>query len=225
MGLDLYAKVENLFGFTKERYKLYSIFLEKLENIGKNKVLDIGCGSGEFMKLAKKKGFEILGIDLSSKMVEIANNRGLECKKVDICNIDKKYDVAVAIFDVLNYIPPKDVKNFLECVANVLKKDGFFICDINTLYGFEEIAQGALWIDREEEFVAIDSEFVNSVLTTNIVYFNKEKGCYKKESDTIIQYYHDINDLKVRGLKLVDIDFVSLFCDEVDKAVVTFKKE
>lgn len=225
MSLDLYAKIETHLSFKKEIDKLHNIFLERLKNLGVKRVLDIGCGSGDFILKAKRAGFDIEGIDLSVEMIKRASKKGVRAYNKDLCQIDKKYDAAVAIFDVLNYLEISSLKKFLCCVDNVLENSGYFICDINTLYGFEEVAPGAVVIDKEDIFISLDAEFKDDKLITKIVTFKKDKNCFKKESGDIVQYYHEVDDLKVcKSLELIDIDFVSLFSDVFDKAILTYKK-
>jgi len=226
LSLDLYAKVEPYLGFEKEIKKLHDIFLEKLINLNVKKVLDIGCGSGDFLVKAKKAGLDAEGIDLSKKMVEKALQKGVNAKHLDLCEVEKKYDAAVAIFDVLNYLDKENLKRFLFCVDNVLNSGGYFICDINTLYGFEEIAQGVIAIDKEEIFISLEAEFEDDKLKTKIVCFDKVSNeCFKKEAGEIIQYYHDIDSLKVcDNLQLIDVEFVALFSDISDKAILIYKK-
>jgi len=224
VGLDLYAKVEPLLGFEEEKQRLYRIYLKRLRALGATRVLDIGCGSGAFMQLAKEAGFDIVGIDLSPEMVRRAKEEGLACECVDICDLDRSFDAAVAIFDVLNYVPPQEVESFIECVAKVLEKGGHFIFDVNTLLGFEEVAQGALWIDAEELFVALEAEFKQGKLVTDIVYFEKKGECFMKESDRIVQYYHEVPIFKKAPFELVDLELISLFGEDADKALITLKK-
>ena len=226
MGLDLYAKIEPYLGFDEEVQSLHDIFLEKLLNINAKKVLDIGCGSGEFILKAKKNGIDIEGIDLSKEMVKRALDKGVFARAIDLCELEEKYDAAVAIFDVLNYLDKKELKRFLECVDNILVEGGYFICDINTLYGFKEIAPGVIAIDKNDKYIVLDAEFENNILLTKIDYFEKVDDCFKKYSGSIKQYYHEIEQLKtVKNLKIVDIDFVALFSDISDKAILVYKKE
>lgn len=222
MGLDLYAKVEPLLGFEEQKEELYTIFLNKLKELGVKSVLDIGCGSGRFMELAKQQGFAIKGVDLSPKMVERAREKGLECLCADICNLSASYDAAVAVFDVLNYL--ENPKPFLRCVKKLLKKGGYFLADINTYRGFEEIAQGSLWVDAGNEFVAVEGEFEDGRLKTDIIYFYNKEGCYQKENGSILQYYHEIEELKIEGMEIADIDLISLFGDFADKALIVYKR-
>ena len=52
----------------------YLVFLELL-NVKKNKrILDIGCGTGYFLKLADRLGLETSGIDVSNEAVAISRN-------------------------------------------------------------------------------------------------------------------------------------------------------
>ena len=114
----------------------------------------------------------------------------------------------------------------MKCVDNILVEGGYFICDINTLYGFKEIAPGVIAIDKNDIYVVLDAEFENNILLTKIDYFEKVDDCFKKYSGSIKQYYHEIEQLKtVKNLKIVDIDFVALFSDISDKAILVYKKE
>ena len=226
MGLELYAKVEPLLGFEEQKSYLYELFLQKLSALGVKKCLDVGCGSGLFMQQAQKRGIECIGIDLSKEMVKKARSLGLRAYRRDLCEIDEKFEAVTAIFDVINYLDKKSLQRFFGCVKRVLEPHGYFLCDMNTLYGFQEVAQGALIIDKEREFVAIDAEFEDNKLITKIDYFYQiDAKCYKKEQDTIIQYYHNIEELKGLGLELVDMDFVALYGDEVDKVIMTWKRK
>ena len=224
MGLDLYAKIEPLLGFEEEKERLYALFIQKLQRLGIKSFLDIGCGNGAFMQKAMMHGLHCEGVDISCKMVETARKKGLTVYCKDICTIDKTYEAATAVFDVINYLDKKNLQKFFDCVQNILQKGGYFLCDMNTLFGFEEIAPGAIHIDTDEEFVALDAEFKKNRLVTDIVYFTKQNGCYKKEKGRIVQYYHDIHRIKKSGLRLVDMDFISLFGNEADKVLLTLKK-
>ena len=50
--------------------KLYDLFFERVVN--KGVALEIGCGPGEVSNYLKMKGIEIIGLDISEKMIEIA---------------------------------------------------------------------------------------------------------------------------------------------------------
>ena len=225
MGLELYAQIEPLLGFEEQKERLYDIFLEKLRLLGVKSFLDVGCGSGTFMQKAKSLGLQCEGIDLSRQMIERAREKGLHAEYRDICEVQKEYEAITAVFDVINYMDKEELIRFFECIKRALKRGGYFLCDINTQYGFEEVAPGAMIVDKGDLFVAIEAEYEEGRLVTDITAFSRQDECFTKKKDTIVQYYHDIEFLKSLGLRLVDIDFVSLYGEEIDKALLTFQKE
>ena len=61
------------------------------------RLLDIGCGSGEFLLLAKNVGWEVMGVDPDPKAVEVASSRGVNVRlggvnEIDINCENKKFD-------------------------------------------------------------------------------------------------------------------------------------
>jgi len=76
-NLDLYAKVEPFIGFDAAYEELYQTYLEKLSDYKIKTILDVGCGNGNFL-LHLQKLYLAQGIDISSKMVKIAQAKGVD---------------------------------------------------------------------------------------------------------------------------------------------------
>lgn len=229
-ALDLYGSIEQYLDFKDEISSLYSQTLDLVLEKTPNKLIDIGCGQGGFCILAQDKGIQTLGVDLSSKQIKLAKQKDINVKCCDIKDIDEKFSCATAIFDVLNYIPKKELENFLQYTYDLLESSGYFIFDINTLFGFEEIAQGTLTIDLEDKFIAIDANFQEDTLYTDITLFRASNGLYNKERGTIEQHYHDkktfLKLFKKIGFKLIKIKDVYLHNDEVaDKQIYVIEKK
>jgi len=109
----------------------------RLENIlkaarsigGKPKILEIGCGAGQFIRAVKKnlKESECFGVDISQTAIDKAKslNDGvvysISADKVPFA--DETFDM-VLILDVLEHV--SDPKAMVEEVKRVLKKDGLF---------------------------------------------------------------------------------------------------
>jgi len=224
-GLDLYAKIEYLFDFEDVMDFLWDKYIEELKTLNVKTILDIGCGSGGFMLKAKEAGFEVVGIDISKEMIENASKKGLEVYHKDLCDFDGKFDACVAIFDVINYMDEEYVSNFFKCVKDVLNKDGYFLFDINTLYGFEEIAQGTLAIEDENIYGILNSEFDDKIMETKITVFEQKDNCYQKEEGKIIQYFHKNQTLKkLSPLKFEKKIDINLYGGELaDKNLLVFK--
>ncbi len=191
MGLDLYAKVEPYLDFEEEVYTLHKEFLRFVMVNDLDNIIDIGCGQGYFLEnlMVNKKRY--FGIDLSVEQIKVCQAKNLNAKAIALKDVKEKFDCATAIFDVLNYIPKKELKTFIKETNLVLNQGAYFIFDVNSLFGFDEVAQGCITIDVEDKFIAIDANFENNKLQTDITLFEKqESGLYSKQSDSIIQEYH-----------------------------------
>ena len=98
-------------------------------------VLDLGCGYGWHCKFAVEQGArQVLGIDLSQKMIEEAKRRNDgEGILYRVCGIEE-YEYPQAAWDcvvsnlALHYI--EDLNAIFEKVHRTLKKDGIFLFNI-----------------------------------------------------------------------------------------------
>ena len=223
-NLDLYAKAEHLLGIEEATEALYDLYRSELDEYKIKTLLDVGCGRGGFMQRMISDGVKCKGVDLSSVMIDECKAQGLDAECKDVADIDGKYDAIVSIFDVLNFMDNDALVKFLDAVASKLNDDGIFIADINTLYGFSDVAEGTMSSENDKEFLVVDAEFANDELHTQFTLFEKENDKYIKHQDTIIQYFHKIKTFqKLTSLKLVDKQTFSLY-DTEDKTLLIFKK-
>ncbi len=230
MGLELYAKIEEHLDFQDEVKELHSTFLGLIFNKGLDDIIDIGCGQGAFMMHLLANGVNAYGIDLSIEQIKICQAYNLNADAISLDKVNEKFSCATAIFDVINYIPKNELEQFFKDASNVLNDNGYFFFDVNTLFGFEEVAQGSLTMDLEDKFIAIDANFEDQKLKTDITLFSQEKNdLFKKEEDTVLQYFHDIKTLKTllkkASFEIEDIINFNLHSDEeADKVIFICKK-
>ena len=224
-NLDLYAKAEHLLGIEEATEALYDLYRSELDDKDVKTLLDVGCGRGGFMKRMMSDGVTCKGVDLSAVMVEECKKDGLDAECIDVKDVDGTYDAIVSIFDVLNFMDKETLLGFLESLSDKLNDDGIFIADINTLFGFKDVAEGSMSKDTEEEFLVVDAEFGNNELHTQFTLFTKnDDDKYTKYQDTIVQYFHKVQIFqKLTGLKLVEKQTFSLY-DTEDKTLLIFKK-
>ncbi len=225
MALDLYAKVEELFLDKEAAHLLWGEFITILNELNVKSVLDIGCGGGDFCLMAKENGFDIKGVDLSKAQVKKAIKKGCDCRAIDVCELNEKFEAAVAVFDVINYLSSDELKKFFSCVEKVVNK--YFVFDINTLYAMEDLAIGTLKAENEDKFSVLYSEFEDDKLITEITLFEKkDENCYVKKQNKIVQYYHPLEIIeKSTNMKLKDIIPISLYgSNEAEKLILIFEK-
>lgn len=224
-NLDLYAKAEHLLGIEEATEALYDLYRSELDDLNVKTLLDVGCGRGGFMQRMISDGVKCKGIDLSSIMVQECKVKGLDAECIDAKDVSGRYDAIVCIFDVLNFMKKDELVEFLDAMATKLNDDGIFIADINTLYGFSDVAEGTMSSENEDEFLSVDARFEDDELHTKFTLFLQDETNYVKYQNTIVQYFHKIKTFeKLPSLKLIEKQNFSLY-DTEDKTLLIFKKK
>ena len=128
--------------YREKDYKKEAEFISqviKKYSTGKTEtILSLGCGTASHDILLAKKGFKILGVDKSKKMIQLAKekvkkeNTDIKFKVADITNfkVSEKFDFAMAMFNILGYMTENEqMERMLKNVFKFLKKDGLFVFD------------------------------------------------------------------------------------------------
>jgi len=226
-SLDLYARVETLLHNEEAISSLYGSYLKVMDGLTFDTVLDVGCGSGGFLTLLEKvfSPSQLKGIDLSPVMVARARDRGMDAEAINLCEMKGQYDVITAVFDMVNYLDKQTLSSFMQCVAARLTPGGYFICDINTEYGFDEIASGSFTAEDESQYLVIDSIYEKGIYRSDFTCFEKRGTLYHREDEQIVQYFHTVEELTSAGdLTLLSHIPLILYGEESDKWLVVMQK-
>ena len=228
-ALNLYANIEDMLDIHDVSPILNEYYFETLKGLEFKTLLDVGCGSGGFLSdlSLRYPAVDSLGIDLSSVMVKNTQSKGLNAQCIDLCKVDRKFDVITAIFDMVNYLDEKNLKRFLRCVEEHLEEGGYFICDINTLYAFKVVTVGSFIKDMDERFLTIDSDYEEEESTyyMDFTLFEKKGDVFVKTQESINQYYHKVERVKeLTKMKLVKKQPIAIYGHEMEKFYLVFKK-
>lgn len=109
-----------------------------------SRILDIACGTGRHAISFAQKGFRVTGIDLNSKILEIAVKNSREKNLIiDFLNADmrnfsleNKFDLVCSLFTSFGFFE-RDEENFsiLENAYDHLNKGSYFVLDyLNSVY-------------------------------------------------------------------------------------------
>lgn len=119
--------------------KILSIIKDEIKNA---KVLDIGVGGGRTTLHFSKKVKMYVGIDYSSKMIDICNEKygtydTISFKVLDARNLDslgrKYFDIILFSYNGLDCIDIKHRKNVLKGITKLLKDGGKFIFSMHNI--------------------------------------------------------------------------------------------
>ena len=111
-----YVSFENRFrgdeAQVKEELSRYQDFFER------GKVVDLGCGRGEFLEILQEKGIEAEGIDLNQEMVEYCREKSLTCHQDDLLAwlVNQPDESLAGIFSsqVIEHLPPSYLRQLIQ---------------------------------------------------------------------------------------------------------------
>lgn len=110
----------------------------------KGPVLDIGCGTGNATYPMLARSLEVVGLDASAEMLEVARSKlpMLEFVQADFRSFDlsRQFALVYSVFDSLNnLLSDQDFLQAANCVYTHLAPGGFFVFDANTTVGLKEL--------------------------------------------------------------------------------------
>ena len=100
---------------------------------GHRRVLDVGCGRGEFLELMREAGIEARGIDLSAECVALCRSKGLNAEQADLFqyleplpegSLDGIYSG-----QVVEHLPPQRLPDFVRLAATRLDRGGLLVIE------------------------------------------------------------------------------------------------
>lgn len=145
-----FARVYDMFmdNVPYEEWCDYITGLLKEYGISNGLVLDLGCGTGSMTELLAARGFDMIGVDCSEDMLEIAlekrmaSGRDILYLQQDMRDLELYGTVraVVCLCDSINYLMDvQDLETVFRLVNNYLDPGGIFIFDLNTEYKYREL--------------------------------------------------------------------------------------
>ena len=125
-------------GDTYNRHRLLNTIIKEAALTKNNTIIDIGCGSGEYIKTLEEKRFrQTYGIDFSKEMLKSAkkntSNTPLSIGDLENTAIKNKKIDTIIMISVLQYI--SGYKKTLKEMHRILKPEGKLIIQVINLKG------------------------------------------------------------------------------------------
>ena len=189
-------------------------------------VLDLGCGTGSITELLAKAGYDMIGVDNSEDMLEIAMDKrsrsGLDILYLlqDMREFELYGTVkaAVSICDSMNYILEKeDLVQVFKLVNNYLDPSGIFIFDMNTEYKYTHLLADGTFAENREESSFIWENFYDEEERINeydlTIFVQTQEDLFQRFTETHLQRGYTLEQMQeilqkagLVFLKAIDVD-------------------
>ncbi|MDO4553998.1 MAG: class I SAM-dependent methyltransferase [Lachnospiraceae bacterium] len=170
-------------------------------------ILDLGCGTGNMTLQFQKKGFDMIGVDLSLDMLEIAREKSMGTNilylQQDMCEFELYGTVraVICVCDSLNYIlEPDQLSQIFSLVDNYLDPGGIFLFDFNTDYKYRELIGDRVIAEDREDMSFIWDNYYDEETRRNeyaLSIFLREKGnLFRKYEELHTQRGYSLKEMK-----------------------------
>lgn len=202
----------------------------KKYNITEGLVAELGCGTGNLTMGLSNLGYDMIGIDNSADMLEIAEEK---CRETnldilyllqDMCEFELYGTVqaCISFCDSINYIlMPEDLLQVFRLVNNYLDPQGIFIFDFHTPYYYEEeLGDVTFAEDRQDMSLIWDNLYfpdikINQYLLS--IFVQEQEDLYRKYTEEHVQRAYSLEEIKSLLAK-ANLEFLAAYDEFSTKA-------
>lgn len=194
----------------------------KQDQITDGILLDLGCGTGSMTELLAKQGYDMIGVDLSDSMLDIAMEKRAQSGhnilylQQDMREFELYGTVraVICLCDSLNYLLEEDdLLTTFKLVNNYLDPDGLFIFDFNTVYKYETVIGDSTIAENREDCSFIWENYYDPEEEINeydlTIFVQEEGDTFHRFTETHLQRGYTVEQMRTlveqAGLKILEI--------------------
>ena len=199
----------------------------------RNLVLDLGCGTGTLTELMADAGYDMMGIDMSYDMLQIAMDKQAQsghdimylCQDMRELELYCTVGTVICICDSINYVlEEEEVIETFRRVNNYLFPKGLFIFDFNTDYKYAEVIGDTTIAENREDCSFIWDNFydeeshINEYDLTIFVREDEEMDVFRRFQETHFQRGYNLQEM-MHFVKAAGLEFVAAIDADTDDEV------
>ena len=216
-------------------YREWADFLQEIlqkEGISDGLVLDLGCGTGSMTEELAGRGYDMIGVDNSEDMLEIAMEKQQESGHDILYLLQDMQEfelygtvrAVVSVCDSVNYVTEKEeLEQVFRLVNNYLDPGGIFVFDFNTEYKYREVLGDRTIAENREDSSFIwdnyyyEEEHMNEYELTLFIQETDQKELYHKYQETHFQRAYTLEEIR-ELLEKSGLRFVAAYEDYTKEA-------
>lgn len=192
----------------------YSRWADYIENIfikydvNPDLVCDLACGTGNMTIELAKRGYNMIGVDISEEMLNIANEKSAGLDILYINQPMQKLDLYgtmgafLCMIDGINYVidPHALITLFTRMKTCFMDPDAIFIFDISTRYKLKKIIGSDTFVYSDKNiFYTWQNRYLEekNISDMFLTFFERQKnGSYRRFEERHLQHAYSENELR-----------------------------
>lgn len=170
-------------------------------------LLELGCGTGSMLLQMEKRGFDVIGVDSSIGMLNVARQKAAEnSEKILLLNQNMQeidlfgtIDCAICVLDGINHlVDSEDVKATFKKVSLFMNKGGAFAFDVNTVYKHKKILSDNSFVyDFDDLFCVWQNNYNPEDNSVDIAldFFEEENGAYYRSGESFSEKAYELSEI------------------------------
>ena len=169
-------------------------------------ICECACGTGSITVELAKKGYRVIGVDLSGEMLEIAAEKARNagqmiqfvCRDMCALQLPKPVGALICTCDGVNYLTnDKRVSAFFEAAHRQIRPGGAFVFDISSAHKLRNVIGNAFFGEEREDVAYLwQNRLKDDIVTMDITFFVRaEDEFYERIQETHRQKAHEISQI------------------------------
>lgn len=182
------------------RAEYFNEIISRFKQTNGNILLDLACGTGSICEEMARRGFDVIGVDLSKEMLGIAFEKKFDsglpiqylCQDMRSIDMFGTVDITLCALDSINHLDSADdVRKVFERVHLFAEPNGLFIFDVNSIYKHRQILANNTFTYETDNVYCIwenSLDTATDAVKMDLVFFElEENGLYSRSSDSFTE--------------------------------------
>ena len=165
-------------------------------------VLDLCCGAGQISRVLADRGYDIVGLDVSAALVELARQNApkshFEVADATSFSLPMRFHAAISLNDSLNHL--LSIEDLLAAFQNVhrcMLPGGVFLFDLNLAHKYQTSWAGSFSIIEEDAVCAVvatrDMQQQRAIFDAAV--FLLIEGLWTRKNVRLVQTWYQTEDV------------------------------
>ena len=195
------------------------------EGLKPRTVVDLACGTGSVTEILARKGYQVIGVDMSeemlteamAKVMDMENPPRFVCQKLQELRLPRAVDMAVCALDSLDYITdPADCAEAIRRTYKALNPGGIFIFDVNTPEKLRAM-DGQVFLDEDDDVYCVwrgEFDAQDNICSYGMDLFQRRGVVWHRSFEEHREYAYSAEQL-VGYLKDAGFTHIEVFADRL----------